>query len=94
MTTNTTMIVDCGPLGEQEWTIQYKVFKADGRKHVIVNWIKLGGERGYDISDEVADDYIADEVWPHCLQDHEDGIAYAAECKADRMREERRLACG
>ena len=88
MTTNTTMTVDCGPLGEVEWTVQYKICHGS----VLVNWIKLGGERGHDITDLVTDDYIVSEVWPHCLDDHHEGIACAAESRAEEQREMRRAA--
>ena len=84
----TTMLVDCGPLGEMEWTVSYKMVG----KQCAVNWIKLGGERGFDISPYVSDDYIWDEVRPHCFNDWEECCIVAAESKEDERREERRFA--
>ena len=96
----TTMIVDCGPLGEIEWTIDYKyhhgfmqTMREPGeREFCQVNWIKIGGERGFDISNMVSDDYIYDEVRPHCLADYHSEMEYAMERKAEEMREARRAA--
>lgn len=96
----TTMVVDCGPLGEIEWTISYRYwpgfkgtqFEPSESENAHINWIKIGGYKGVEVFP--SDDYITDEVVPHCLADYHGIMEEAAERKAYEMREERRLACG
>lgn len=71
------MTVECGPLGEIEWTISYRYHKArreTSSQHeepatVTIGWIKIGGENGAEVFP--ADSYIRDEVIPHCVEDYE-----------------------
>lgn len=72
-----TMIVDCGPLGEIEWTISYRYHrgyrKTSGQPEepatVTIGWVKIGGENGTEVFP--CDEYIRDEVIPHCVEDYE-----------------------
>ena len=93
----TTMIVDCGLLGEQELTISYKAhkgfkgtyFEPAEIESASIYWIKFGGFEGIEV--ELPDDFINDEVIPHCLDDHNEMAEAAFEEKAERMREEWRM---
>lgn len=90
-----THITDCGPLGEVELTISYKYRPArNGRSQypdepetAFVSWIKVGGTDGVEV--EVADDYIADEIIPACVEDWTSDSVSAADQYADAVRIER-----
>lgn len=94
----TTMVVDCGLLGEQELTISYKhckgfkgtQFEPAEIASASIHWIKFGGELGIDV--DLPDDFITDEVIPHCVEDWNDGARAAAEERAERIRESMREA--
>lgn len=75
MATTTTMLVDCGPLGEVELTVSYRYVKAYPQTReepgepetAFINWIKIGGHSGVEVT--LSDDYINAEVIPHCIED-------------------------
>lgn len=74
MATTTTMLVDCGPLGEVELTVSYRYSKARRAtldqpgepETAFINWIKIGGINGVEVT--LSDDYI-NAVIPHCIED-------------------------
>lgn len=96
--TTCTMMVDCGQLGDQELTISYKYSKGFRQTQLEpgesewagIYWIKLGGSEGVEV--DLTDDFITDEVIPHCVADWNGEIEYAQERHAENMREERRAA--
>lgn len=91
--TTCTMIVDCGLLGEQELTISYKYHEgfpgsrmepSEGESATIYT-IKFGGTEGVEV--DLPDDFISDEVIPHCVADWHGEIEYAQERYAEQLRE-------
>jgi hypothetical protein len=80
----TTMLVDGGDLGEMEITISYRYCKPHNGKGIepnesasaTIGWIKVGGIDGVEVSPP--DDFVADEIIPHCVSNWEDDSADAA----------------
>ena len=89
-------IPDCGPLGDVEVTISYKYYagrkqtqiEPEERASATIHWIKFGGEKGVEV--EIDDDYISDEIIPHCIADYAGETEYAAEQYAECLRDMRR----
>ena len=96
--TTCTMIVDCGMLGERELTISYKYYRGfrgsdydpEESESASIYWIKFGGDSGIEV--DLPDDFITNEVIPHCVADYNGEADYAAEAHADQIKEDRRLA--
>jgi len=88
-----TMMVDCGQLGDQELTISYKYSKGFRQtqyepgesESATIYWIKLGGSEGVEV--DLTDDFITDEVIPHCVADWNGEIEYSQERHAEDLRE-------
>lgn len=96
--TTCTMTVDAGMLGEVDLTISYTArkgfrgsqFEMAEIASATIGWIKLGGEYGVEVFP--SDDFITDEIIPHCVADWNADCEVAAEAKMDMMREERLAA--
>ena len=96
--TTCTMTVDCGLLGEQELTVSYKYYRGfkgnafhpEEHESASIYWIKFGGSEGIEV--DLPDNFVIDEVIPHCVDDHNGDAEGAAEEHADRMRQEWREA--
>lgn len=82
----TTMLIDGGDLGEMEITISYRYCKPHNGRGVepnesataTIGWIKVGGIDGTEVFPP--DDFIADEIIPHCVEHwQEEDIDAAAE---------------
>ena len=93
-----TFTADCGVLGERELTVSYKFSKGHRGTRIdpsepdsaTIYWIKFGGEKGIEVN--LPDDFIADEIIPHCVEDYNGESSAAAEAHADMLRDELRLA--
>lgn len=96
--TTCTMVVDCGLLGELELTVSYKyyrgfkgnAFQPEEHESASIYWIKIGGSEGIEV--DLPDDFVTDEVIPHCVADYNGDAEGAAEERASRMREDFREA--
>lgn len=81
----TTMLIDGGDLGEMEITISFRYRKPRNGKGIepnesataTIGWIKVGGIDGAEVFPP--DDFVADEIIPHCVAvwegDSEDAAA-------------------
>jgi hypothetical protein len=93
-----TITVDCGLIGEQDLTISYKYYKGfkgnafepEEHESASIYWIKIGGSEGVEV--DLPDDFVVDELIPHCVEHYNGEADGAAEEHADRLREERRAA--
>ncbi len=97
----TTMIVsDCGPLGDVALTISYRYVRAYRGSDISpqepatasIHWIKIGGPSGVEVG--ISDDFLRDEIIPHCVADWEEEATAAAVQYAESVRAEYRERAG